>query len=75
MAWKQAKAASNEKQEGEKKREDERRGDQKEDALSAFWSVLLLKSQPLYWIGLEPAGGQEAGQAKAASNEKQEGEK
>ncbi len=54
MARKEAKAASNEKQEGEKQREDDRRGDQKEDALSAFWSVLLLNIQPPYSTGLEP---------------------
>ncbi len=65
MERKEAKAASNEKQEGEKQREYERRGDQKEDALSALWScfllLLLLNIQPPYWIGLELAG-QEAGQ-------------
>jgi hypothetical protein len=69
------KAASNEKQEGEKQREDERRGDQKEDALSAFRScifLLLLNIQPPYSIGLEPGGHTAASNLKAQMRSRRE---
>jgi hypothetical protein len=66
--------SSNEKKEGEKQREVERRGDQKEDALSAFRSCffLFLNIQPPYSIGLEPGGHTAASNLKAQMRSRRE---